>query len=180
MKTSLLRQLQLNCLCEKMVSKLRTVSLNTCTVAYAFVLDNVLVLERLKDLDLSFKVTYVLSSAVLEFLHSHDLSCVVLKRVISTHLHATKVSLVEETTSIIGGFCSKLLSMQMTTLATTLIWVFQLGNASVDIKHLTWMRKMALLYSSFQKQLTDQGFRLIVAKDHHKWNYSLKYSWYAS
>lgn len=65
----------------------------TGTVADAFILDDVLMLERFKDLDLSLKVSYVLCSAVLEFLHSHNLPCVVLKWVIPTHLHTAKVSL---------------------------------------------------------------------------------------
>lgn len=69
----------------------------TCTVANSFVLDDVLMLQRFQDLDLSLKVSYVLCSAVLEFLHSHDLSGAVLKRVISTHLHTAKVSLREKT-----------------------------------------------------------------------------------
>ena len=72
----------------------------TCTVAYAFVFDDVLVLQRLQDLDLSLKVTYVLCGAVLQLLHGHHLSSVVLKWVISTHLHAAKVSL-KHTTYII-------------------------------------------------------------------------------
>ena len=68
----------------------------TCAVADSFVLDDVLMLQRFQDLDLSLKVSYVFCSAVLEFLHGHDFSGVVLKRVIPTHLHAAKVTLKEE------------------------------------------------------------------------------------
>lgn len=68
----------------------------TCAVAHALVLDDVLVLQRLEDLDLSLKVSYVLRRAVLELLHRHHLAGVVLQRVIAAHLHAAKVSLEEE------------------------------------------------------------------------------------
>lgn len=65
----------------------------TCAVANAFVLDDVLVLQRFQDLDLPLKVPDVLCGAVLQFLHGHDLPSVVLERVVSTHLHAAKVPL---------------------------------------------------------------------------------------
>lgn len=69
-------------------------------------------LERLEDLDLSLKVPYVLGGAVLEFLHGHDLSCVVLQWVIAAHLHTAKVSL-QQQTSRSEMLLFKLLQLQM-------------------------------------------------------------------
>lgn len=71
-------------------------SVSTCAVAHALVLDNVLVLQRLENLDLSLKVAQVLRRAVLEFLHCYDLAGVVLQWVIPAHFHAAKVSLEEQ------------------------------------------------------------------------------------
>lgn len=68
----------------------------TCTVTNSLVLDNVFMLERFQDLNFPFEVSDVLCSAVLQFLHCDDLSRVVLKGVISTHLHAAKVPLKEK------------------------------------------------------------------------------------
>ena len=68
----------------------------TCAVADSFVLDNVLVLQRLEDLDLPLKLPDVLGGAVLQLLHRHHLPRVVLQGVVPAHLHAAEVALMEE------------------------------------------------------------------------------------
>lgn len=75
----------------------------TCTVAHSFVLDDVLVLQRLEDLDFPLKLLDVLGGALLELLHRHHLPRVVLQRVVPAHLHTAKVALMEETTRPMGG-----------------------------------------------------------------------------
>lgn len=70
-----------------------TTGLFTCAIAHSFVLHNVIVLERLKDLNLPLKVAQVFSCAVLELFHCHHLACTVLQRVIPAHLYTAKVPL---------------------------------------------------------------------------------------
>ncbi len=62
-------------------------------------------LERFEDLDFPLKVTDVLSSAVLQFFHSHNFSGVVLQGVVPAHFHTAKISLKQD---IIAGFITQL------------------------------------------------------------------------
>lgn len=67
----------------------------TCAVADTFVLDDVLVLQGFQNLNFSLKVPNVLRGSMLQLLHGHDLAGVVLKWVVSAHLHTAKISLWE-------------------------------------------------------------------------------------
>lgn len=105
----------------------------TCAVADAFVLDDVLVLKRFQDLDFSLKVSDVLCCSVLQFLHGHDLAGVVLKRIVSAHLHAAKVSLWERADvtfkTSFGGLSGKINNINNWSIFMQTGWV----NASLPV-----------------------------------------------
>lgn len=66
---------------------------HTCTVAYSFVFNDVIMLQRFKYFNFSFKVPKVLFCAVLQLFHSNHLPSIILQWVISAHLNTAKVSL---------------------------------------------------------------------------------------
>lgn len=65
----------------------------TCTVTHSLISDNVLMLQGFQDFNFPFKIPHVFLSAMLEFLNSYNFTSVVLKRVISTKFHTSKVTL---------------------------------------------------------------------------------------
>jgi len=69
------------------------VALLTGAETHSLVFDDVLVLQRAQDLDLSLEVSQVFGRAVLQLLHRHHFTRAILQRIVAALLHAAEVPL---------------------------------------------------------------------------------------